>query len=1794
MSSRVERDEQLKVEARRKFAEQEEHEVRIQTRDIKQLMDDYLRTKHGRQELLHVADAMRREQERAEALKKKQEQEAEEEKKRAAAEEKELEKAYKQREKKEASKKKAQNKAREKLRRKGLLAEDAPTAEMFEEKFFDVSLTEVPEKKRKRIIQELRAVTRFSLKQATDAAAERVPWTIKSSLTREAADAVVKRLSRAGAGVELVAGKKPAADEASVDSKEADVQFLEAQREKRMLERKKRAAVNMAGVEAADKERQQVQATFSVFDADNSGAIDVGELEGLLKELCIPVKDKDELHAIMTELDGDGSGDIDFHEFYMWFKQVGESKKGGIIGNALSASLAVQKFGNAMAGATRMLEAKRVIIACAEHDAAQHARLLFRQSRPDEGHDGDEVAREVAVDLAAEKRFSAVRAVVGRPTQDGGGGGDNELVPPHWMNADRPGLSDPFDEAGDAVKLGAKIHGVDPTAGERAAPRASDGMRGMTRHHFLNGKPEKQAPGPGSTFARAIVALRKDIAFPDAARLRPETDAPGVEVVPEGAMKALATFAWRPDMEPRPRRNVSIEAEFTGWKPARLQPSRKRHGAYELEFALPPGRYRYGFRVDGEHHVDPLAPIARTGNGSYNVLHVLAYHRSKQNDALSPPKPKRGEPLEICLNGHRLKDDGAWALADAIRSGGGGGALRVLALQANGLSGDGVGSLCTALASGAALKLESLDLSKNRIGVEGGRAVGLLLSEKWDGNADDADRAVAVGVVGNGTLRNLDLNENGVGEFGCAALARALLRNGVLQSLSLAGNRVDAEGAKHLSVPVRISGALRRLELANNQAVGSLGAYHLGEALAGGSPDLLRRVAAEEEAARHRRGEISIKTLAISGVGSDDDDDDDYKRVGNVDSAASASANNNLRGIIKLKAKANAVKNKAKRKIVRSGALDYLGLAGCSMCREGDRRGIVAVCDGLQRSAKSQDHNRLKFVSLRGNPAISPEWMWRDHAMPATENDAEAQRTGQLDMLVTVPSIATSIELTRRAVAEHERQQALFLARERRKKDRKMGGGDAKPARARPPSRPTTPGSEFQGTEPSGSDGEGEPRAAGSQVDGGDSTTLSTMTASQVEKRASFNRRASRRASMAQRRAARDAIKKPVVEEEDVAEEVDEGIIAPPPPADPKSGKLEGEWTAASGWFRMATSTPRAVRREEALRANEYARIQCEKDAVEAAGAAAAARANLAAARVPDGPKLVEAVARELAEVTKAQQLAAAKVARSRRGAQTDRTIMQEGAAEVEQTRAKKLQKMISGAGAGDGDGGGEAATAAAAEQTLVADKLALARDRAAIAAIKKAAKDKKREGYREAEKSRIKAIFQRVDTDDSGTVDSFELKALLIRLGWVSVTPKQIRETMKELDRDASGEIDFDELSSCSKGERGGVFDPLLQDAVRALEADASYEATKRAKADFRKRRPPRDACVCLVCGEACVDHVNHSLHVAIAARAKEGRAAKKKMSRSEKKKEKKKKEEETRPPFPVLVVYDPRVPHHIEIQTYDIPDKHHGRPTGAVSLLTSALYCIADGLGNDLVTKGAGSEWLRVVWPSHAAAGGGEDASLTTAAAMYGAIHGGPMPRVSRDDDGPPRAVVRSIPEVYSAVIGELRWGYALLAYGKARNWLLVAYGPRDNAWLLFKAPTRPFVQQVISTVELTDLRHVGYSPQLVEEGAADRVTGERAKTMGEKAASLAARAETEDIDDDELAAIGDGRKEAPLVKPDADDDASVVTDRPETGRPETGATTMTRPETGRPETGQSSRPTTGEEGGRPQTTTPVGSSG
>ena len=78
---------------------------------------------------------------------------------------------------------------------------------------------------------------------------------------------------------------------------------------------------------------------------------------------------------------------------------------------------------------------------------------------------------------------------------------------------------------------------------------------------------------------------------------------------------------------------------------------------------------------------------AARGDPPVAVIHVVAEHAATSVGN-----------LDIRLDGHGLKDDGAWALAGAIRAGGGGGALKRLSLASNGLSGDG--ALCATL-SGA-------------------------------------------------------------------------------------------------------------------------------------------------------------------------------------------------------------------------------------------------------------------------------------------------------------------------------------------------------------------------------------------------------------------------------------------------------------------------------------------------------------------------------------------------------------------------------------------------------------------------------------------------------------------------------------------------------------------------------------------------------------------------------------------------------------------------------------------------------------------------------------------------------------------------------------------------------------------------------------------------------------------------------------------------------------------------------------------------------------------------------------
>merc|ERR1711967_97233 len=59
---------------------------------------------------------------------------------------------------------------------------------------------------------------------------------------------------------------------------------------------------------------EEIREAFNLFDADNSGAIDVRELKAAMRALGFEVK-KEELKKMISDIDNDGNGSIEFAEF---------------------------------------------------------------------------------------------------------------------------------------------------------------------------------------------------------------------------------------------------------------------------------------------------------------------------------------------------------------------------------------------------------------------------------------------------------------------------------------------------------------------------------------------------------------------------------------------------------------------------------------------------------------------------------------------------------------------------------------------------------------------------------------------------------------------------------------------------------------------------------------------------------------------------------------------------------------------------------------------------------------------------------------------------------------------------------------------------------------------------------------------------------------------------------------------------------------------------------------------------------------------------------------------------------------------------------------------------------------------------------------------------------------------------------------------------------------------------------------------------------------------------------------
>merc|ERR1712205_202282 len=64
----------------------------------------------------------------------------------------------------------------------------------------------------------------------------------------------------------------------------------------------------------SEEQIEEIREAFNLFDADNSGAIDVRELKAAMRALGFEVK-KEELKKMISDIDNDGNGSIEFAEF---------------------------------------------------------------------------------------------------------------------------------------------------------------------------------------------------------------------------------------------------------------------------------------------------------------------------------------------------------------------------------------------------------------------------------------------------------------------------------------------------------------------------------------------------------------------------------------------------------------------------------------------------------------------------------------------------------------------------------------------------------------------------------------------------------------------------------------------------------------------------------------------------------------------------------------------------------------------------------------------------------------------------------------------------------------------------------------------------------------------------------------------------------------------------------------------------------------------------------------------------------------------------------------------------------------------------------------------------------------------------------------------------------------------------------------------------------------------------------------------------------------------------------------
>ncbi|KAG5189085.1 hypothetical protein JKP88DRAFT_302753 [Tribonema minus] len=731
------------------------------------------------------------------------------------------------------------------------------------------------------------------------------------------------------------------------------------------------------------RRRRKAREIFEMFDADGSATIDAGEMRELMNELCIPLED-DELVALMQEIDTDQSGEIDFEEFYVWYRDHAAEAQIEAIG--ATAGLFASKMVNAISGLTLRMEAQRVIIAHAQAQVDERVRAAFRRSRPPQfaclecgdayetlaelkAHKAEKESNHQAYKAAleaAQKRFFPAACIlspppVPQPTPDGEvERAEDDKRASNYVKV----VADPILAA---VHVTMPHHAADAVQSRRARLRrliyssnfytifgaelcGKDDMANDTTDYFrLVNKEHPQLADPsdhrGAQLRRGQAveghdpALRR-LASPHywgdlynchallrLSQAKAASVAPSVHVATnQFDERAAVTFRYAgPTKTP-----VMLFANFNGWRGQQMV-----EDTSPLHLTLP---------TDRSQESVANAQIPQTAHTLTVLLPpgVYCYYYVRDGVRQLDAGPKFSGNAEA---------GGECNVALVVNAAVGSSACALQALATNAADSD----------NNASRNATTIDLTRHWICDDGAWSLAAALAGNAAGiqalqNAlgDDGTEAVASSLHGHPAIAFLSLASNSMHEDGAAAVAHLLRRCRPLRALVLSSNALSRAAVDRLATALRRNAGLTCLDLSNNPLESA--------------------------------GLMALSTC----IGVND-------------------------------------------------SLLELKLGGCDLQAGGDMQGIAAVCQALTvnraitridlqandlgefaaqclaRALAHSQHNHVQHLDLTGNNAISPAWLYEGPAM-------------ETEMHHGIPTIATSLAAARK-LALHATGTALHAPR---------------------------------------------------------------------------------------------------------------------------------------------------------------------------------------------------------------------------------------------------------------------------------------------------------------------------------------------------------------------------------------------------------------------------------------------------------------------------------------------------------------------------------------------------------------------------------------------------------------------------------------------------------------------------------------------------------------------------------------------------------------------------------------------